>query len=374
MAEKKAKKRKVTIDANRRSPGFKKAAIFSAIGLFLFLLIVVMMLNGMRKREMPHVHLPLVHAPNVPPPIDRKTPAIVHVNIDTSVVTLPINPTHHYRYWTFSDHVPGPFIRARVGDVLSVQLTNRDTTGMPHNIDFHAVTGPGGGAPLLTVNNGQTKTAQFKLLYPGLFIYHCAVAPIPMHVANGMFGLLLVEPEAGLPKVDKEFYVVQSELYTEDPNQIKADTPDKVLNFSYENGLKEHPTFIVFNGQFGSLTGNNALKLKTGERARVYFGNAGPNLISSFHMIGGIFDKVYREGDLISPPARGIQTTLVPASGTAVVEFDALVPGNYTLMDHSIFRIDKGAVGFIEVTGKDRPDIYYSQANPVTCPDCKVHP
>lgn len=343
-----------------------------AVGLILFAAVYLLIYNFQQNEEKiipTNKAQPLIFAPNVPQPITRRNPGLVHVNIHASVITLPFDGQHQYQYWTFGGHVPGPFIRARVGDILEISLTNDDQSGMQHNIDFHAVTGPGGGAPLLTVSKGQTKTAQFKLLHPGLFFYHCAVAPIPMHIANGMFGLLLVEPAKGLPKVDKEFYVVQNEIYVDSP---KAN--DNMLHFSYHNGLMEHPEYVVFNGQMGSLVNNNALHAKAGERIRIYFGNAGPNLISSFHVIGTIFDKVYREGDLISLPARSIQTTLVPAGGATVVEFDAIVPGNYTIVDHSIFRIDKGAVGFINVSGINRADIYDSSEAPVTCATCKVHP
>lgn len=351
----------------------KKSKPLLAIGIIsslIFIAAIALLIADIQDHKgQIHVNHPLIFAPNILDPIIRKNHAFVHVDLHASVVTLPINGTHKYQYWTFGGHIPGPFIRARQGDTLVVSLTNDDASGMQHNIDFHAVTGPGGGAPLLTASNGQTKRAQFKLLHPGLFIYHCAVAPIPMHISNGMFGLLLVEPKRGLPKVDREYYVVQHEIYADEPK------PDvDILNFSYKNGLIEHPRFVVFNDHVGSLIGDNMLHAKTGERIRIFFGNAGPNLISSFHIIGAIFDKVYREGDLISPPARSVQTTLVPVGGATVVEFEPTVPGNYALVDHAIFRIDKGAVGFIQVSGIDRPDIYYSKEAPVTCEKCKVHP
>lgn len=238
---------------------------------------------------------------------------------------------------------------------------------MAHNIDFHAVTGPGGGSELLLTELEETKTATFKLLYPGLFIYHCAAAPVPVHIANGMYGLVLVEPEEGLPEVDREFYVMQSEIYGE-----QASDDPKLLEFAYVDGLDEKPRYVVFNGKAEALT-ENPLQVKTGDRVRVYFGNAGPNLVSSFHIIGNIFDKVYRDGGLISPPERGLQTTLVPPGGATIVEMNAVVPGNYTLVDHSIFRIDKGAVGFLKVSGEPRPDIYASDDNPKRCIGCKLH-
>jgi copper-containing nitrite reductase len=189
------------------------------------------------------------------------------------------------------------------------------------------------------------------------------------HIANGMYGLILVEPEGGLPKVDREFYVLQSDFYTKEPVEGQ-----ELLEFSHEEGAKEHPRFVVFNGKAGALTGEGVLKAKTGERVRIYFGDAGPNLISSFHVIGEIFDRVYREGDLVSEPGRSIQTTLVPAGGATVVEFGLEVPGTYTLVDHAIFRVEKGAAGFLEVGGKPRHDIYVSQDDPEPCEGCLVHP
>lgn len=311
----------------------------------------------------------LTYAPTVPPPITRKTPAIVRVRLDSSIQTAELSTGVAYQFWTFNGHVPGPFIRTRVGDTLEVHATNSDDSGMPHNVDLHAVTGPGGGATVTTVTQGDERVAWFKLLHPGLYIYHCAAPPVMDHIANGMYGLILVEPKQGLPKVDHEFYVLQSEFYAKEPQEGSS-----VLEFSHDEGLKEHPRFVVFNGRVGSLVGEQALKAKTGERVRIYFGNAGPNLISSFHVIGEIFDHVYREADLVSPPGRSIQTTLVPAGGATVVEFGLEVPGSYTLVDHAIFRVEKGAVGFLNVEGEPRHDLYVSQDDATACPGCLVHP
>ena len=308
-------------------------------------------------------------APEVPPPITRRHPAIIRVHLHSGTKVMEVNAGVQYRFWTFNDHVPGPFIRSRVGDTLEVHVTNSDESGMPHNVDFHAVTGPGGGATVTTVVQGEEKVAWFKLLHPGLFIYHCAAPPVMDHIANGMYGLILVEPAHGLPRVDREFYVLQSEAYTKDP--VEAST---TLEFSHDQGLLEHPRFVVFNGRVGSLVGEHVIKAKTGESIRIFFGNAGPNLIASFHVIGEIFDNVYREADLVSPPAHSVQTTLVPAGGATVVEFGVEVPGNYTLVDHAIFRVEQGAVGYLQVEGAPRHDLYVSQDDAATCPGCLVHP
>ncbi len=296
----------------------------------------------------------LTAAPNVPPPITRKEAAVVKVYLNAGYKTADIAPKLRYVFWTFNGQTPAPFIRARQGDTLQVELSNTDDRGMSHNIDFHAVTGPGGGSLLLNASTGMIKSASFKLLHPGLFVYHCAQPPIADHIANGMYGLILVEPEAGLPKVDREFYVMQSEFYTTKPPAGSEAT----LGYSSNDGLMEHPTFVVFNGRVGALTGDNALHVKTGERVRIYFGNIGPNLASSLHVVGSIFDVLYRDGDLVDPPAHSVSVTLVPAGGAAVVEMTFDVPGEYTIVDHSMFRMEKGAMGTINVEGPPRPDIY----------------
>lgn len=303
----------------------------------------------------------IAYAPNVPAPIRRRSAKEISVELDSSIRDIALKPGVFYHAWTFNRNVPGPFIRARKGDTLKIAITNSDTTGMPHNVDFHAVLGPGGGSAVTTVTPGQRRVAEFKLLFPGLFVYHCAAPPVTDHIANGMYGLILVEPSGGLPPVDHEFYVLQSEFYT--TSAVPAEG-SQYVEYSHAAGLREDPEFIVFNGGFGSLLGERALQSETGQSVRIFFGNAGPNKISSFHVIGEIFDRVYREGDLVSPPARFVQTTLVPAGGATVVEFRTLVPGAYTLVDHAIFRTEKGAVGILNVLGEPRLDIYRGSGEP----------
>jgi copper-containing nitrite reductase len=278
---------------------------------------------------------------------------VVHVDLNSTVRRIGLAQGVLYDAWTFGDTVPGPFIRARVGDTLDVAVTNGDPSGMPHNLDFHAVSGPGGGGAVTMVANGQRHTARFALRHPGLFVYHCGAAPVMDHIANGMFGLLLVEPEAGLPPVDREYYVMQSEFYTAPP-----DPKTMVAAYSHEAGAREEPSYVVFNGGAMSLMGTAALVAKTDQTVRIFFGNAGPNKIASFHIVGTVMDRVYREGDLVSPPAHDLQTTLVPPGGAAVVDFTTSVPGTYTLVDHAIFRTEKGAAGLLKVVGPFRPDIY----------------
>ena len=314
-------------------------------------------------------------APNVPPRITRDHPVVLQVPLETTTKTMQLTSTHKYEMWTFNDRVPGPFIRARVGDVLELSLTNRDESGNPHNIDCHAVMGPGGGAGVTTASEGETKTARFHLAYPGLFVYHCAAAPVPVHIANGMYGLIYVQPEEGdLPPVDREYFIMQSEFYCEPPEIMDNGRPSPVVEFSYPNALDESPTAVVFNGHEGALTIENPLKAKLDETVRIYFGNAGPNLTSSFHVIGSNFHRLYRDADVLSPPARYVQTTSVPSGGATIVDMKMTVPGTYTILDHAIFRLDKGAVGYLNVAGPPRPDIYESREAPAPCVGCKLHP
>jgi len=167
-----------------------------------------------------------------------------------------------------------------------------------------------------------------------------------------MYGLILVEPEGGLPPVDKEYYVMQGDFYTKGVNGEKGLQP-----FDMAKAVKEEPDYVVFNGKTGALTGDNALTAKVGETVRLFVGNGGPNLVSSFHVIGEIFDNVHVEGgDLIN---HDIQTTLVPAGGAAIVDFKVDVPGTLILVDHSIFRtFNKGSLGMLNVTGEDNKKIY----------------
>lgn len=301
----------------------------------------------------------LTQAPQVPPAIARRHPAVVQVHLETrekeGLIMNGFEEGTRYRFWTFNGQVPGPMIRVRQGDTIELTLTNPKESTMDHNIDLHAVTGPGGGAKITLAKPGETKVARFKTLNPGLFVYHCAAPPVTEHIANGMYGLILVEPAGGLPKVDREYYVMQSEFYT------KAEFGAEGLqSFDPDKAAAERPTYIVFNGRVGALLGEGALKAKTGETVRIYFGDGGPNLVSSWHIIGEIFDRLWPEGALASPPLKSVQTTLVPAGGSVVVEFKTQVPGDYTLVDHSIFRIEKGALGSLHVDGPADPEVYQS--------------
>ena len=287
----------------------------------------------------------LTQAPNVPPPITRKHPAKVIVNVEVKEVTKRLADGVEYVFWTFGGDVPGSFIRIREGDQVEFHLNNHQNNKMPHNIDLHAVTGPGGGATSSFTAPGHSSQFSFKTINPGLYVYHCATAPVGMHVGNGMYGLILVEPKEGLPPVDREYYVMQGEFYTTGKYGDEG-----LQGFDMNKATDERPTYVVFNGAVGSLVGDKALTAKIGERIRLFVGNGGPNLASSFHVIGEILDTVYPEAG--TQPTHNVQTTVIPPGGSAIVEFKVEVPGTYILVDHALFRaFNKGALGMLKVDG-----------------------
>ncbi|HJR50040.1 MAG TPA: copper-containing nitrite reductase [Gemmatimonadales bacterium] len=304
---------------------------------------------------LPEVQATLISAPLVPPPVDRPGNAKVIVSLETIEVKGTLADDVQYTFWTFGGTVPGPFVRVRVGDVVQIRLKNAEKSMHPHSIDLHAVTGPGGGAAVTQLGPGQAGAFEFKTLNPGLYVYHCATPSVPEHIANGMYGLILVEPERGLPRVDREYYVMQGEFYT------KGETLAPGLQVIDRGKLtREQPEYVVFNGKMGALLDDGAVKANVGETVRFFVGNGGPNLISSFHVIGEIFDTVYTEGAMGGgTPARNVQTTLIPAGGAAIVEMAVQVPGRFLLVDHSIVRaMEKGALGLLEVAGAEQPSIF----------------
>jgi nitrite reductase (NO-forming) len=294
----------------------------------------------------------LTQAPSVPPPITRTEPGKLVVNLEVKEVVKPISDGVDYVFWTYGGDVPGSFIRVRQGDTVEFHLNNHPDSKMPHNIDLHAVTGPGGGATSTFTAPGHSSQFTFKATNAGLYVYHCATAPVGMHIANGMYGLILVEPPGGLPPVDREYYVMQGDFYTVGKYREKGLQP-----FDMQKAIEENATYVLFNGSEGALVGDKALTAKVGEKVRLYIGNGGPNLVSSFHVIGEIFDRVYYEGG--TKWQENVQTTLIPAGGSAIVEFTVEVPGTYILVDHSIFRtFNKGALAMLKVEGPDNLAVY----------------
>jgi nitrite reductase (NO-forming) len=306
------------------------------------------------------VEADIAHLPTeLPPPIDASEPRTIRVDLVAVELEARLAEGSTYGFWTFNGRVPGPMLRARVGDTLEVHLTNSEDSAFIHSVDFHAATGPGGGAVSTQTDPGDTKSFKFKALVPGLYVYHCATPMVAHHIANGMYGLILVEPAGGLPPVDHEFYVMQGEIYTQE-----ALGHHGRHEFSVEKLLNEQPEYFVFNGSVGALSKLHPLKAKVGESVRIYFGVGGPNFTSSFHVIGEIFDRVYAFADLTTPPLEGVQTITVPPGGAAVVEFKVDVPGNYILVDHALSRLERGLVGILQVEGPPNPEIYDGTVTP----------
>ena len=295
----------------------------------------------------------LTHAPFVPEGLSSYTkPEKVIVNIEVTEKVMRLASGVRYNFWTFGGTVPGPFIKVHEGDLVEMHLSNDPTSKMSHSIDLHAVSGPGGGSQASETLPGHTSVFSFRAMHPGLYVYHCATQPVAIHIANGMYGLILVEPKVGLPPVDKEFYIMQGEFYT------KGRYLDTGLQeFDLEKAIKEQPEYVVFDGAVGSLMGDHALQAKVGDRIRIFVGNGGPNLTCAFHVIGQIFDKVYVEGgSLIN---RNVQTTLIPPGGAAIVEFTCREPGTYNIVDHSMFRaFNQGALAQLVVSGKKNKEIF----------------
>jgi nitrite reductase (NO-forming) len=298
------------------------------------------------------IHAVLTSPPQVPPPIHRDYPAKVIVDLEVIEKEMPIADGATYTFWTFGGTVPGSFIRVRQGDTVEFHLKNAPGNKMPHNIDLHSVIGPGGGAAASFTAPGHQSTFTFKALHAGLYVYHCATTPVGMHIADGMYGLILVEPPQGLPKVDHEYYVMQGDFYTTGDYHAQGHQ-----SFDMQKAIAEQPTYVLFNGREGSLTGANALTAKTGQSVRLFVGNGGPNLLSSFHVIGEVFDQVWLDG--FDHPLENMQTVPVPPGSAVTVQFRTMVPGTYTLVDHAIFRaFNKGAVGALKVDGPENKAIY----------------
>jgi nitrite reductase (NO-forming) len=292
-------------------------------------------------------------APQIVPPLDRATPAYVKFDLTTEKVTAKLADGVAYDYWTFNGTVPGPMLRVREGDTVEIDLHNAADAGVTHSIDLHAVTGPGGGAKVMQIAPGNDGSFKFAALNPGVYVYHCATPMVAQHIASGMYGLIVVEPKAGLPKVDHEYYLMQGDFY------LQGQRGDSGLRaFDLNKMLDERPDYVLFNGSVGSLVGDNALHANVGDTIRIFFGVGGPNLTSSFHVIGAVFDRVFPEGSLTSPPETNVQTTHVSTGGATMVEFSAKVPGTYSIVDHSLGRLEKGAAGQIVVDGPANPEIF----------------
>ena len=293
---------------------------------------------------------------DLPAPITRNYSATVNIYLHAVEETAEIEPGVSYTYWTYNGTVPGPFFRVRVNDTVVVHFYNDPSSGMNHSVDFHAVTGPGGGAGVDQTAPGHWSNFTFLARYPGLFVYHCGTPNIPTHIANGMFGIILVEPAGGLPPVDHEFYLMESELY--------LTWPIHTLGNQLFNGtalVDDQPTYVVFNGRYDAFTGAHALHASVNDSVRIFFGDIGPNDFSAFHIIGTILDTVWPNGDLVDPPSHALQTVAVAPGSAMVTDLTMVYPANYLIVDHSIVNaIDKGAFGILNVTGWANSSLFHS--------------
>lgn len=291
---------------------------------------------------------------DLPGPIGPRQAKTVRIDLETVEVKGQLDDNTTYTYWTFNGKVPGPFLRVRVGDTVELHLKNHKDSLMVHSVDFHGATGPGGAAAFTQTDPGDETVVTFKALIPGIYVYHCATPSVPTHITNGMYGLLLVEPEGGLPQVDREFYVMQGEVYT-----VKSFGTAGEQEMDYEKLINEKPEYFLFNGSVGSLTRSHPLYASVGETVRIYFGVGGPNFTSSFHVIGEIFDHVYSLGSVVSPPLIGVQTVSVPPGGATIVDFKLDRAGRYILVDHALSRLEHGLVGFLNVDGPKNDSIMH---------------
>jgi len=290
---------------------------------------------------------------DLPPAVGDRAAKHLDFKLNAEEVEGQLADSTTFSYWTFNGKVPGPMLRARVGDTVTVSLSNSASSHMNHSVDMHAVTGPGGGASVTQVPPGETRSFTFKALKPGLYVYHCATPMVAQHIANGMYGMVLIEPPGGLAKVDREFYMMQGEIYTTQPFNTHGHQ-----QFDVNRLLEEQPTYMVFNGAVAALTKHHPLTAKVGEQVRIYFGVGGPDKTSSFHMIGEIFDAVYPWGEMSDPPEHGVQTISVPPGGATVAEVKFEVPGKYIIVDHALSRLEKGLAAWVEVSGAAAPEIF----------------
>lgn len=296
---------------------------------------------------------------DIPDPVDWDEPRRHEIEIQSEEHVAEIEDGVTYDFMTFDGQVPGPLIRARVGDTIHLTFRNpEDLNSMVHNLDFHAVYGPGGAAADTTIQPGEGPAeVEFTLEYPGAFYYHCAPGDHDIHISSGMFGTILVEPEDGLPEVDRELYLGQHELYTD-----RRKGEDGHHQIDMDAMQSEDPTYILFNGEMGRFTENGdygRLQAETGETIRVYWCNGGPNLMSGPHPIGNVWSRWYDYGDLDSEPISHVEGAALPAGTAAVGEMETPVPGPIKLVDHALSRVvRKGLLAEVEVEGEENPDVY----------------
>ena len=311
----------------------------------------------MEQQSKPTVDRVAADPADIPGPIQRSSPETVEVTLRPEEVTAEIESGVTFDYMTYNGQVPGPFIRVRERDTVDLTFENPAENALPHNVDFHAVAGPGGGAEATMTAPGETARLRFKATYPGAYIYHCAVPNLDMHISAGMFGIILVEPEGGMPDVDHELYLGQHEIYTDKPAGEEGKH-----RFDMASMKREEPTYVVMNGEQYAMTPDvhgPAATVSTGDTARVYFVTGGPNLTSSFHPIGNVWEELYPEGSLSADPQTHIQTKPVVPGSTTVVTMNFPVPGKFKLVDHALSRVArKGCMAIVTAEGEEDPEIF----------------
>jgi len=279
-----------------------------------------------------------INQPPVEPIVERKENA-VSIEMTAQITDIEISRGVFYNAWTFNGTVPGPVLRVNEGDTLNFTLKNLDPS-IPHSMDFHAVhTAP--SKKFIDVMPNKQGTFTYPANTPGVFMYHCGTKPVLSHIANGMYGIIIVEPANGYPTdhdIDREYTLVQSEWYKEN---------------DFESFLNNEPSYVVFNGDDFTLTEKPFLA-KVGDKVRFYVNNAGPNEVSSLHIVGTVMDRVYLDGNPKNV-LYGLQTLMLPASGGAVVEVTVTEEGYYPIVTHQFNHASKGAVAILRVTkdGKD---------------------
>lgn len=285
---------------------------------------------------------PLAYAPFVPTAVNDDR---VSVRIDVQHKKVTVADGVSFWAWLFGDSIPGPVLRLKVGQTVDFVMTNRSNEAskfsgpMPHSIDFHAaMVNPEDKYRM--INPGETIHFEWTANYPGVFMYHCGTPVILQHMISGMFGMVIVEPKEGFPsKVDREFALVQSEYYLRKLN-------DSLYTTDLDAAMHRQPSHVTFNGKYKQYI-QHPLEAKAGERIRLYILNTGPNLPSSFHIVGTIFDKVWMDGNPVNQ-LRGMQTVLLGSSSGAIVEFVVPENGTYAFVDHNFASVELGAIGLIK--------------------------
>lgn len=295
---------------------------------------------------------------DIPGPIDYDEPRHHDITLTVEEHTAEIEDGVTFDYMTFGGQIPGPMIRVREGDKVTLTLENMPDNEYEHNVDSHAIYGPGGGAADTVVLPGEDATIEVSTEYPGAFIYHCAVPNAPMHISSGMYGLMVVEPKEGLPQVDREFYLGQNEVYTD------METGEEGHHmFDFDSMMDTEPSYVLLNGQEYALTGDHAMEAELGETVRVFMGTGGPDITSDFHPIGNVWSRAWPNGsiDPETDPDHNVQTMAVPPGSAFVGEMDLAVPGPIKLVDHSLTNtFHKGSLAILNVNGDENEEVYDS--------------